>query len=148
MRERQAAGVDDRRAHGDREPGLPLDAEHRRPVQLGALNAASLLTGTHTVDVWYAGPGQVRIALPVSFGETDLRVNNRQVWLWDSHGQTATHYLLPALACSAAQLKMSKSAPTLADAARSPATDAPEEGDRARRDRALETFPARSTRSS
>jgi outer membrane lipoprotein-sorting protein len=60
------------------------------------LSAASLITGTHTVDIWYAGPRKVRIALPVSFGETDLRVNGRQVWLWDSKAQTATRYILPA----------------------------------------------------
>jgi|GEM_PF-336157 len=61
-----------------------------------ALSAASLITGTHTVDIWYAGPQQVRIALPVSFGETDLRVNGNQVWLWDSQTQTATRYIIPA----------------------------------------------------
>ncbi len=60
------------------------------------LSAASLVSGTHTIQVWYAGPRQVRIAVPVSFGETDLRVNGEQVWLWDSHGQTATHILPPA----------------------------------------------------
>lgn len=61
-------------------------------------SAASLITGTHTADIWYAGPRHVRIAVPVSFGETDLRVNGRQVWLWDSRKQTATRYILPAAA--------------------------------------------------
>src|SRR6266699_3869453 len=37
------------------------------------LSAASLISRTHTVKVWYAGPRHLRIALPVSFGETDLR---------------------------------------------------------------------------
>jgi outer membrane lipoprotein-sorting protein len=60
------------------------------------LSLASLVSGTHTIEIWYAGPGQIRIALPVSFGETDLRVNGSQVWLWDSSGQTATHFLFPA----------------------------------------------------
>jgi outer membrane lipoprotein-sorting protein len=59
------------------------------------LSATSLLTGTHTIDIWYAGPRHLRVALPVSFGETDLRVNGSQVWLWDSHGQQATHLILP-----------------------------------------------------
>jgi len=54
------------------------------------LSAASVLTGTHTVQIWYAGPRHVRIALPVSFGETDLRINGTQVWLWNSQGQRAT----------------------------------------------------------
>jgi len=60
------------------------------------MSAASMISGTHTIQIWYAGPRQVRIALPVSFGETDLRVNGAQVWLWDSGGQTATHILPPA----------------------------------------------------
>jgi len=60
------------------------------------LSAASMISGTHTIEVWYAGPRQVRIAVPVPFGETDLRVNGSQVWLWDSSGQTATHILPPA----------------------------------------------------
>lgn len=59
-----------------------------------ALSAASWLAGSHTVQVWYSGPGHVRIAVPVSFGETDLRVNGSQVWLWQSQGQVATHIIL------------------------------------------------------
>jgi hypothetical protein len=74
-------------------------------LQSSVLSGAAFLTGTHTVDIWYAGPRHVRIAVPVSFGETDLRVNGNQVWLWNSHGQTATHYVLPALP-TPAQIKM------------------------------------------
>ena len=61
------------------------------------LSFSSLVSGTHTIEMWYAGPRQVRIALPVSFGETDLRVNGSQVWLWDSSRQTATHILPPTV---------------------------------------------------
>lgn len=57
---------------------------------------ASLLTGSHTIKIWYARPGQLRLALPVQLGETDLRVDGRQVWLWDSQANTATHLVLPA----------------------------------------------------
>lgn len=66
------------------------------------LSAASMLTGTHTVQIWYAGPRHVRIALPVSFGETDLRINGTQVWLWNSQGQRATRLVVPAPHRSAA----------------------------------------------
>ncbi len=59
---------------------------------------ASLLTGSHTIKVWYARPGQLRLALPVPLGETDLRVNGRQVWLWNSQRNTATRILPPAAA--------------------------------------------------
>ncbi|HWF82780.1 MAG TPA: hypothetical protein VN695_19560 [Streptosporangiaceae bacterium] len=64
-------------------------------LQSSVLSGASFITGTHTFDIWYGGPRKLRIAIPVSFGETDLRVNGNQVWLWDSHGQNATHYILP-----------------------------------------------------
>jgi outer membrane lipoprotein-sorting protein len=60
------------------------------------LSAASMLTGTHTAQIWYAGPRHLRIALPVSFGETDLRINGTQVWLWNSQGQRATRLVVQA----------------------------------------------------
>ena len=103
-------------------PSLPNIAGLSNSVFSGL----SLLTGTHTVDVWYAGPRQVRIALPVSFGETDLRINGDQAWLWNSHGQTATHYLLPTpaqqKAARAARIKMFKSVHPNAPVARCIAT--------------------------
>jgi hypothetical protein len=73
-------------------PSLPNIAGLNATV----FSAASWITGTHTVDIWYDGPRHVRIAVPVSFGETDLRVDGNQVWLWDSHGQTATRLIVPA----------------------------------------------------
>jgi hypothetical protein len=69
-------------------------------VSSGALSAANWVTGTHTVEIWAAGPGRLRLAVPVSFGETDLRVNRDQAWLWDSQTQTATHLLPPKSATS------------------------------------------------
>jgi outer membrane lipoprotein-sorting protein len=66
------------------------------PAAGGPASIPSLLTGSHTFEFWYAGPGLLRIALPVSLGETDLRVDGRQVWLWDSQTNTATHLLPPA----------------------------------------------------
>jgi len=56
----------------------------------------SLLTGSHTIKIWYASPDKLRLALPVQLGETDLRVDGRQVWLWDSRTNTATRVRLPA----------------------------------------------------
>ena len=58
------------------------------------MSAASLISGTHTVQIWYGGPGKLRIALPVSFGETDVRVNKTQAWLWESQGQRATRFIV------------------------------------------------------
>ena len=60
------------------------------------LSGLSLLSGTHTFKIWYDGPTRVRIAIPVTLGETDLRRDGRDVWLWDSKTSQATHYVLPA----------------------------------------------------
>jgi len=38
----------------------------------------------------------VRIAEPVQLGESDLRRDGQQVWLWNSRDQSATHLVLPA----------------------------------------------------
>jgi outer membrane lipoprotein-sorting protein len=60
------------------------------------LSGLSLLSGTHTFRIWYDGPTRVRIAIPVTLGETDLRRDGRDVWLWESRTNKATHYVLPA----------------------------------------------------
>jgi outer membrane lipoprotein-sorting protein len=56
----------------------------------------SLLTGSHTVRVWYGGPAQVRLAVPVQMGETDLVRNGSTAWLWQSSSNTVTRYSIPA----------------------------------------------------
>lgn len=61
-----------------------------------SLSAASLLTGTHTAQIWYSAPRRLRVAVPAPFGEVDLRVNGKHVWLWNSRTQTATRYVVPA----------------------------------------------------
>lgn len=60
------------------------------------LSGLSLLSGTHTFRIWYDGPTRVRIAVPVTLGEADLRRDGRDLWLWDSRTNQATHYVLPA----------------------------------------------------
>jgi outer membrane lipoprotein-sorting protein len=60
------------------------------------LSGLSLLSGTHTFRIWYDGPTRVRIAIPVPVGEADLRRDGRDVWIWDSRTNQATHYVLPA----------------------------------------------------
>lgn len=70
-------------------PALPGSAETG--------SGLSLLSGTHTFQLWYADPAHVRVAQQVQLGETDTRVNGRQIWLWNSKTQTATHVVLPRL---------------------------------------------------
>jgi outer membrane lipoprotein-sorting protein len=57
---------------------------------------ANLTSGTQTVNIWYSDPQHVRIAHPVPDGESDLRLNGRTLWLWNSKTQTATKITLPA----------------------------------------------------
>ena len=64
----------------------------------GPMSPMSLVSGSHTIQIWSAGPRHLRVAMPVSFGETDLRVNGNQVWLWESQGQKATRIVAPATA--------------------------------------------------
>lgn len=83
------------------------------------LSGLSLLSGSHTFKIWYDGPTRVRIAVPVTLGEADLRRDGRNVWLWDSRTGQATHYVLPAAtAGSPVQETPAQSAPTPQQVAR------------------------------
>ncbi len=74
-------------------PALPqIGAITSQGGQLGTLNT---LAGTTTVSIWYLNPSHLRIAEDVQMGESDLRLDGNQLWLWNSKTQTATHILLP-----------------------------------------------------
>jgi outer membrane lipoprotein-sorting protein len=72
---------------------LGLPALPRVP---GAADLTSLVSGSNTLRVWYAGPGKVRLALIGTLGETDLIRNQRDLWTWYSDRNTYTHTTLPA----------------------------------------------------
>lgn len=55
-----------------------------------------MLSGSHTVRVWYAGPQKQRFAMLDTLSETDVFHNGRDVWTYDSSTHKATHTLLPA----------------------------------------------------
>ncbi|MEO3807642.1 DUF2092 domain-containing protein [Sphaerisporangium sp. B11E5] len=56
----------------------------------------ALLSGSHTVKVWYGGDDRLRLALPGSMSETDLISDGKgQAWLWRSDANTATRFTLP-----------------------------------------------------
>jgi outer membrane lipoprotein-sorting protein len=81
------------------------------PGSADPLSGLSLLSGTHTFKVWYDGPAEVRVAIPVAMGETDLRRDGRNVWLWDSQTNQATHYVLPPGSAAAAPSVPAQSIP-------------------------------------
>ena len=68
-------------------PSLPGTAD---PTSL-----ASLLTGSHTIRVWYASPRHFRLAVPESLSETDVIADGNTAWLWQSTANTVTEYTLP-----------------------------------------------------
>jgi hypothetical protein len=56
---------------------------------------ASLLTGSHTIRVWYSGPRHFRLAVPEQLSETDLFADGNTAWLWESTANSVTEYALP-----------------------------------------------------
>jgi outer membrane lipoprotein-sorting protein len=61
----------------------------------GSSNLTSLISGTHTMRVWFAGPDKARVALLGTLGESDVIRNGKDVWVWASQEKTAKHYVLP-----------------------------------------------------
>jgi hypothetical protein len=61
----------------------------------------SLLSGSHTLQVWYGGADKQRVALLGSEDETDVFREGRQVWQWSSADHRAVHSVLPAGAAHA-----------------------------------------------
>lgn len=51
----------------------------------------SMVSGTHTLKVWYAGPDKARLALLGTFGQSDVIRNGKDLWLWSSKDNTASH---------------------------------------------------------
>lgn len=72
--------------------GLPqLPGRQSDPTSI-----TSLLTGSHTIQVWYASPRELRVAFPGKMSETDLYRNGDTAWLWQSVPDTVTKFTLPA----------------------------------------------------
>jgi outer membrane lipoprotein-sorting protein len=61
----------------------------------GSAELSSLVSGSHTLRVWYAGPDRARVALLGTLGESDVVRDGRDVWTWSSRTNTATHRTLP-----------------------------------------------------
>jgi len=107
-------------AKGPAKPLGPLTATVQQTSNLGlpALPAAgqqgggpSLGTNPETTSIWYRDPQHIRVAEQVPAGETDLRLDGRTLWVWNSKTQTATKYALPARGARAGSGFGMKSAP-------------------------------------
>jgi outer membrane lipoprotein-sorting protein len=66
------------------------------PGQAAGTSLQSLVTGSHTARVWYGTDRKARVSLIGDLAETDVVRNGRDVWLWSSRTNEATHYQLPA----------------------------------------------------
>jgi outer membrane lipoprotein-sorting protein len=80
--------------------GLPSLPATGSPTSL-----SSLLTGSHTIRVWYAGPQHFRLAVPQSLSESDVIRDGSTAWLWQSTLNKVTKYTLPAHAPAQAPAK-------------------------------------------
>ena len=56
----------------------------------------SLLSGNHSMRVWYGAPDQARIAVNDQYAETDVIADGATVWTYDSRAKKATKMALPA----------------------------------------------------
>jgi outer membrane lipoprotein-sorting protein len=70
--------------------GLPQLPQTHNPTSL-----SSLLTGSHTVKVYYQDAQHFRLAAPQSLSETDVIRNGNTLWLWESTRNTVTEVSWP-----------------------------------------------------
>ena len=70
--------------------GLPQLPQTQNPTSL-----SSLLTGSHTVKVYYQDAQHFRLAVPQSLSETDVIRNGNTLWLWESTRNTVTEVSWP-----------------------------------------------------
>lgn len=55
---------------------------------------SSLVSGTHTLGVWYSGPDKARLQVQGTNDESDIIVNGQDMWTWSYKDNTATHRTL------------------------------------------------------
>jgi hypothetical protein len=66
------------------------------PVPAASASPSLALPESPTLSLWYLNPQHFRVAVPVRAGETDLRLDGRTMWLWNSKTQTAVKLDLPS----------------------------------------------------
>ncbi|MGH3245142.1 MAG: LolA family protein [Trebonia sp.] len=71
--------------------GLP-----QLPQTGSATSLSSMLTGSHTMKVYYQDSNHYRLSIPQPGSETDVIANGSKVWLWESAADTVTEFVPPA----------------------------------------------------
>jgi outer membrane lipoprotein-sorting protein len=70
--------------------GLPQLPKVGSPTSI-----TSLITGSHTVKVYYQNASHFRLAVPQPESETDIIGNGAKTWLWDSSTNSVTEFVAP-----------------------------------------------------
>jgi outer membrane lipoprotein-sorting protein len=68
--------------------GLPPLPQAGNPT-----SPASLLTGSHTMKVYYQDASHFRLAVPQPESETDVIANGSKLWLWESNTDSVTEFI-------------------------------------------------------
>jgi outer membrane lipoprotein-sorting protein len=71
--------------------GLPQLPQEDDPTSL-----SSLITGSHTIQVYWENAQHFRLAVPQSLSETDVIRDGNTAWLWESSSNSVTKLTLPA----------------------------------------------------
>ena len=71
--------------------GLP-----QLPQVGNATSLSSMLTGSHTMKIYYQDARQFRVSIPQPESEVDLIRNGSTAWLWNSTENSVTKFELPA----------------------------------------------------
>src|SRR5680860_1232989 len=61
----------------------------------GSSDLSSLVSGSHTLRLWYGDPNHVRLSVLGSLGESDVVRNGTSLWTWSSKDKAATHRTVP-----------------------------------------------------
>jgi outer membrane lipoprotein-sorting protein len=80
--------------------GLPALPDTGNPTSL-----SSLITGSHTIKVYWQDAKHFRFALPQTMSETDVIRDGSTVWLWESASNSVTKFSLAGHGKSAKKFK-------------------------------------------
>ena len=80
-------------------PQLPQTANNPSSI-------TALLTGNHTVKVYYQDDKHFRLSVPQPQAETDVIANGSKVWLWESASNSVTVFNEPAAGPAKAKIPM------------------------------------------
>jgi outer membrane lipoprotein-sorting protein len=81
--------------------GLPQLPQAANPTSL-----SSLLTGSHTIKVYYLNAQHFRLSVQQPMSETDVIRSANTLWLWESSGNSVTEFTAPAASQKHAQKKL------------------------------------------